>query len=149
MKTLGLVNLIARVYAPRQLDDEEGAPRYSRAIPQNYVGLLSSRDRKPNPHVLLDICREYGRSPDEVIYVGDSLTRDVYMAKRAGVTSAWAEYGTTNRFSMALSTTTRRIVVRPTPYASGFSGCALRLSKGSGVRFHCDRQSAQANLAIP
>ena len=42
--------------------------------------------------MLLDICRKEGRTPVEVAYVGDSLTKDMYMAKKAGVTALWARY---------------------------------------------------------
>ncbi|KGX48019.1 HAD hydrolase-like protein [Burkholderia pseudomallei] len=43
---------------------------------------------------MLDICRDYCVQPEDVVYVGDSLTRDVLMARDAGVIAAWAKYGT-------------------------------------------------------
>lgn len=48
---------------------------------------------KPNPRVLLDILAEVGAKKGEVLYIGDSLSRDIVMANEAGVTSAWAKYG--------------------------------------------------------
>jgi FMN phosphatase YigB (HAD superfamily) len=54
---------------------------------------LSLRQTKPNPEVLLEICAAEGISHQEAAYVGDSIARDVLMAKRAGVFSIWAAYG--------------------------------------------------------
>lgn len=50
-------------------------------------------ERKPNARLLLDICEREGVQPRDACYVGDSLTRDISMAKRAGVTAVWARYG--------------------------------------------------------
>lgn len=50
-------------------------------------------DRKPNPKVLLSIIEEVGATPQESVYVGDSLMKDVLMAQQAGVTDVWAKYG--------------------------------------------------------
>jgi phosphoglycolate phosphatase len=69
--------------------------RGKRYIPQeNNVEKLSNKDRKPNPKLLLEICNRHGVTPDESLYVGDSLIKDVSMAKRAGVFAVWAQYGT-------------------------------------------------------
>lgn len=48
--------------------------------------------KKPDKDVLLEICYDEKISVSDVVYVGDSLTKDVYMAKMAGVTSVWARY---------------------------------------------------------
>lgn len=47
------------------------------------------RTRKPDTSVLLNICAKEGCTPDQVVYVGDSLMKDVYMAKQAGATAVW------------------------------------------------------------
>lgn len=49
---------------------------------------------KPNPAGLLQICREMGVDPKETLVVGDSLKKDVAVAKKVGAIDAWAEYGT-------------------------------------------------------
>lgn len=54
---------------------------------------LPPKDRKPNARVLLDICRLEGFCSSEAVYVGDSMGKDIYMAKQAGVFSVWAKYG--------------------------------------------------------
>jgi FMN phosphatase YigB (HAD superfamily) len=57
------------------------------------VKYLEPGERKPDPRVLLGICREMGTRPEETLYVGDSISRDIGMAKEAGVWAAWAQYG--------------------------------------------------------
>lgn len=59
----------------------------------DFVVIVPKIDRKPNPRLLLDICNTQNVDVSEVIYVGDSLTKDVAMAKEAGITSVWAKYG--------------------------------------------------------
>lgn len=48
---------------------------------------------KPDPGLILSITSRYGVDPEDVLYVGDSLERDVLMGKDAGVLTAWALYG--------------------------------------------------------
>lgn len=58
------------------------------------VRILREDERKPNPQVVLDICKDQGVSPERALYVGDSVARDIGMAKAAGAWAAWAKYGT-------------------------------------------------------
>ena len=58
------------------------------------VRFLQRDERKPDPRVLIDICSDFGVPPDRTLYIGDSIARDVGMAKAAGTWAAWAEYGT-------------------------------------------------------
>jgi phosphoglycolate phosphatase len=75
----------------------EPHPNPSRAAeltpPPGLIKLIPKVERKPNPDLLHDICRREGVEPSDACYVGDSLTRDVAMAKAAGVTAVWARYG--------------------------------------------------------
>ena len=48
---------------------------------------------KPNPDVLLDIVKDVNRSPEECLYLGDSLMKDVAMAQDAGIIDVFAAYG--------------------------------------------------------
>ncbi len=50
-------------------------------------------EAKPDPALLLDIISDVGATPDDAVYVGDSLTKDILMAQRAGVTDVFARYG--------------------------------------------------------
>jgi phosphoglycolate phosphatase len=55
--------------------------------------LVPREQRKPNPALLLDICAAECARPETSVYVGDSLVRDIWMARRAGVCAVWARYG--------------------------------------------------------
>ncbi len=57
---------------------------------------LSHHQRKPNPDVILEICAREHVNVQDCAYIGDSLSKDVLMAKRAGVFSIWAKYGTSH-----------------------------------------------------
>lgn len=88
IRTLGLRRFLSRLYAPASLfmavtDDGDG-----------FLRALDPTDRKPDPHILMRICNDHGVHPDRALCVGDSVTRDVHMAVRAGCRAAWARYGT-------------------------------------------------------
>jgi len=90
LNRLGIKHLIARLYAPAHVAKEVDRS----TLNDDFVRLLPPDDRKPNPQTLKDICSQYSVDPSDALYVGDSLVRDVYMAKRAGLHSAWAKFGT-------------------------------------------------------
>ncbi len=72
-------------YRGLNADDEVLRHAEHRYLPEGVI--------KPDPAVLLDIVKEIGRKPDECIYVGDSLMKDVAMAQDAGIADVWAKYG--------------------------------------------------------
>jgi FMN phosphatase YigB (HAD superfamily) len=90
LKRLGVKPFISRLYAPghvaKELDQSD--------LSDDFVQLLPPSDRKPNPQTLVDICLQYRIARCDALYVGDSLVRDIYMAKGAGLHSAWAKFGT-------------------------------------------------------
>lgn len=49
--------------------------------------VIAVTGKKPNPEILQKICTQQGVNASETIYLGDSLTKDVYMANQAGITS--------------------------------------------------------------
>lgn len=63
-------------------------------FPLERVTELPTSKKKPDPTVLRRICSDLEIEPCSVAYVGDSVTRDVYMAEKADVISIWAKYGT-------------------------------------------------------
>jgi phosphoglycolate phosphatase-like HAD superfamily hydrolase len=95
IRSLGLHGTFEAIYAPRSaglghpLGNKHGGS--TERVP---VRRLPSAARKPDPiairHILSDIDMEANRC----LYVGDSITKDVTMAKRAGMLAAWARYGT-------------------------------------------------------
>lgn len=48
--------------------------------------------KKPNPALILQILEDEKVKPNEAIYIGDSLTKDIYMAQKAGVVSVLCKY---------------------------------------------------------
>lgn len=87
---LGLNHFIEHLYAP--------ATRFPSGVDgpasETLLKVLPEDDKKPNPRTLLHICRDIGVSPEKTLYIGDSLSRDIFMAENAGIRSAWARYGT-------------------------------------------------------
>lgn len=61
---------------------------------------LSRHQQKPDATVLREICSEIGCHADDVAYVGDSIVRDVTMAKSCGILAIWARYGTAHDYGM-------------------------------------------------
>lgn len=55
---------------------------------------LPREAEKPDPRGLRRILRDLRLSAAEVLYVGDSVRKDMALATTVGVTGVWAEYGT-------------------------------------------------------
>ena len=94
---LEIDRFMRRLYTLEGKTDEHphgDRPRKLAPPPPDFLRELPISDRKPNPTALLDICRREGFEPSEACYVGDSIVRDIAMAKTAGVTAVWARYGT-------------------------------------------------------
>jgi FMN phosphatase YigB (HAD superfamily) len=71
-----------------------------RAHPPEYYEIQKTKHRsigkgrlKPDPRILNQIITEVGATAEKSIYVGDSLYKDIGMAKEANVFGAWARYG--------------------------------------------------------
>jgi FMN phosphatase YigB (HAD superfamily) len=95
LRTLGVDGYFNRLYTLEGKDAIHISSE-SRWIdpPEGFVTVVPRDERKPNPRLLEDICRHEGAEPSSTYYLGDSLVRDVAMAKEAGVTAIWARYGT-------------------------------------------------------
>lgn len=48
--------------------------------------------KKPNVDILKEICRGEKIDIGEAVYIGDSLSKDMLMAKQAGVVSIWCDF---------------------------------------------------------
>lgn len=53
--------------------------------------------KKPNPEVIKKICEQENVAASETLYIGDSMTKDIYMAKRAEVTAVLCKYPTSEK----------------------------------------------------
>ncbi len=96
MTKLDITKFFTRLYTLEGQWEDHPASDGKRKLapPPDFVETIPQTERKPNPDLLRDICNREGFSVDEAIYVGDSLTRDISMAKSAGVLAVWARYGT-------------------------------------------------------
>lgn len=98
LRRLDLYRYFSRIYCRDRLSG--GSPsgktlaEWLNGFPIERVTELKSHQAKPSREVLLEICADENLSPNDTAYVGDSISRDMLMAKRAGVFSIWAEYGT-------------------------------------------------------
>ena len=50
------------------------------------------KEYKPNPRILSEIIREVAAKPENTIYIGDSLMKDVQTAQQAKVSDVFAQY---------------------------------------------------------
>jgi FMN phosphatase YigB (HAD superfamily) len=102
VRFLGLDELIDILYVSKDLDVDPARlkPGFSlwplvtlrcrsasvRSLPHDLL--------KPNPEALRAILTECEITPEQALYVGDHLHKDIPMATQAGVASVWARYGT-------------------------------------------------------
>ncbi|SCX04099.1 phosphoglycolate phosphatase [Agrobacterium sp. DSM 25558] len=101
LKKLGLDGVIDYLYCPEDNDLPSGVSLSKiRSLPDEFYELQITEIRhtapnelKPNPKLLREIVVNLKAKPDECVYVGDSLFKDVAMAQDAGVHDVHAEYG--------------------------------------------------------
>lgn len=98
IRRLGITDYFSHIYCRERSSSEhvseEATTRWLKSFPMDRVQELSLHQRKPNPEVLREICNREGVRVEEALYVGDSMARDITMAKSTGVFAAWAKYGT-------------------------------------------------------
>lgn len=101
IRKLNLDRTIDFLFSPEDHDLPANMSREEiRKYPSEHYKLLCTKheytpkgELKPNPHILQEIIRKVGVTQESCVYVGDSLHKDIAMAKDAGVDSAWAKYG--------------------------------------------------------
>ncbi len=95
LEFLGLSKYFKCLYTPSDFHHNELSTASINWINSygGFIKLLTKEERKPNPDLLLDICLTENVKNTEAVYVGDSIVKDISMAKDAGITSAWAKYG--------------------------------------------------------
>jgi phosphoglycolate phosphatase len=105
IRQLGLDGVIDRLYSSPDHDFPKGLSiEEMRMLPQEDYGLkITQHDHvpkgvlKPDPSILLEIVAAYNVPLSEVVYVGDSLMKDVAMAKAVGTVDVYAKYGDSHR----------------------------------------------------
>jgi FMN phosphatase YigB (HAD superfamily) len=101
IRTLGLDGVIDVLYSSPDHDFPLGLePADVRTLPPEEYGLHFTEHKqvprgalKPNPGILQSILDEQGVDARRTVYVGDSLTKDVAMAKSVGAIDVLAAYG--------------------------------------------------------
>lgn len=63
------------------------------SVKDDFIIRLSSAESKPNPKLLGHICLTENVDIKDAVYVGDSITKDISMAKSIGMKAVWARYG--------------------------------------------------------
>jgi phosphoglycolate phosphatase-like HAD superfamily hydrolase len=105
LKRFGLDGVIDVLFSPQDHDTPAGITTDRlRRLPDEFYELQVTQTRhtppgelKPNPRVLLDIIQAVGSSTGRCAYVGDSLFKDVAMAREVGVFDIHAKYGESQR----------------------------------------------------
>ncbi len=101
LRELHLDGVIDYLYSPPDHSFPEGVtPDMLRSRPPESYDLKETEHRytpkgilKPNVKILRRILRETGVSASRAVYVGDSLMKDIAMAKDVGMFDVFAEYG--------------------------------------------------------
>ena len=97
LERLELTDFFEKIYCRTRASSIHPDPRARRKWIERYplrkFCELSDNQRKPSAKVLLEICGREGARVCDSAYVGDSIARDIMMARNAGIYSIWAEYG--------------------------------------------------------
>ena len=101
IRRTGLDGVIDVLYTSPDHDFPSGVSANKiRRRPATEYGLRETKHRhvhqglsKPNSAVLTGILEEFDTEPDDAVYIGDSLMKDVAMAQSVGVIDVHASYG--------------------------------------------------------
>lgn len=97
LRRLDLTQYFSRIYCREKVNTaypSNQPSNFFKDFPLNKIVELSHHQSKPDTSVLVEICNDYKISSSQAAYVGDSMTKDILMAKNAGVFAIWAAYGT-------------------------------------------------------
>lgn len=83
LKRLGISQYFKHIYTSES--------KYESNIPLDEK-IITVKTKKPDKDVLISICEQENCIISDAVYIGDSLTKDVYMAKLANITSVWVNY---------------------------------------------------------
>jgi len=93
----GLGKYFSRIYCRERTmtshPNPEIAQNWFGRFSMEYIHELSNHQSKPNPTVLMEICSRERIQTSDAAYIGDSIAKDILMARNAGVYAIWAAYG--------------------------------------------------------
>lgn len=93
---LDLLKYFEHIYAPAgsavNHPEPENLENYK--VAEGFVQTVPDGMKKPKSELLFEICKREKVPENLTCYVGDSITRDIVMAKNAGALAIWAKYGT-------------------------------------------------------
>lgn len=92
---LDVINFFDHLYTIEDNHNLHPNPKNAKVISvkDDFIIRLSSAESKPNPKLLEHICLTENVDIKDAVYVGDSITKDISMAKSIGMKAVWARYG--------------------------------------------------------
>ncbi|CAI1978800.1 TPA: HAD family hydrolase [Serratia liquefaciens] len=92
---LDLIDFFDHLYTLEDTHNLHPDPKNAKVIPvkDDFIIRLSHSESKPNPKLLEHICFTESVDIKDAVYVGDSITKDISMAKSIGMKAVWACYG--------------------------------------------------------
>jgi FMN phosphatase YigB (HAD superfamily) len=145
---------------PENVDPEirkrDAAGHYRSRVPR--VEELPHSAEKPSPDGLRRILEDFRLDPDEVLYVGDNVKKDMPAAQTCGVLGVWAEYGTyvsaeyRDRLSViSAKAITRRHVADETParWPLSISSFTQLIEVIDGARWTQGKRSSRGSAPRP
>lgn len=94
IRQLDLVSMFQHIFCRAKSGDEPPFPVREPDDNLNEITTeLPADETKPDPRVLFEIAKNENTVTSSTAYIGDSISRDVLMARKAGCFAIWAKYG--------------------------------------------------------
>jgi phosphoglycolate phosphatase-like HAD superfamily hydrolase len=94
IRQLDLVNMFQHIFCRAKSEGDPPFPvRQSDDKLSEITTELPANETKPDPRVLFEIARIEETVASSIAYIGDSIPKDILMAKKAGCFAIWAKYG--------------------------------------------------------
>ncbi len=92
---LDVIDFFDHLYTLEDTHNLHPDPKNAKVIPvkDDFIIRLSHSESKPNPKLLEHICFTESVDIKDAVYVGDSIIKDISMAKSIGMKAVWACYG--------------------------------------------------------
>ena len=101
MRRLDLEKYFSKIYCRERAiinhPENKSFDDWAAEFPREKIVELSHHQRKPDTTVLYEICESQGVRTEKASYIGDSIPKDIAMAKHANIFAIWAAYGARHR----------------------------------------------------